>query len=106
MSAEEQRILHQIEHGLRRDDPWFGWHLAMVRVRDLRRRRSARVCLMIEPAFVALAICGAVFGLPALLIIGAGFGVLVPMVALVFLLPPPDPPDGAPPPPLTFGYYW
>lgn len=105
LSAEEHRILQQIEHGLSQDDPWFGWHLAMVRIRDLRHRRGARVCLVIEPAFVALAVLGAVVGSPALLILGAGFGVLVPMVALVCLLPPPELPDGSPPPPLTFGYW-
>lgn len=105
LSVEEQRRLREIEHGLRHDDPWFGWHLAMVRIRDLRHRRSARVCLVIELAFVALAIVGAVFALPTLLILGVGFAVLVPMVALVCWLPPPDPPDRPPPPPMTFGYW-
>lgn len=104
LSVEEQRMLREIEHGLHHDDPWFGWHLAMVRIRDLRRRRSARVCLVIELAFVALAIVGAAFALPTLLILGAGFGALLPMVALAFWLPPPDPPD-RPPPPMTFGYW-
>ena len=103
LSMDEQRILREIEHGLRHDDPWFGWHLTMVRIRDLRHRRSARVCLVMELAFVALTVAGAVCGLPALLILGAGFGVLVPMVALVCWLPPPDTPDRSPLPPLTFG---
>lgn len=52
LSADEQPILRQIEHDLRHDDRWFGWHLAMVRIRDLRPRRSARVCLVIELALV------------------------------------------------------
>lgn len=105
LSVEEQRMLREIEHGLRHDDPWFGWHLCMVRIRALRHRRGARVCLVMELAFVALTVAGAVYGLPGLLILGAGFGVLVPMVALACWLPPPDPPDGSPPPPPTFGFW-
>lgn len=96
LSADEQRILRQIEHDLRHDDRWFGWHLAMVRVRDLRHRRAARVCLVIELALVALTVVGGVFGMPELLVIGAGYGVLLPLVALVFWLSPPEPPDAPP----------
>lgn len=106
LSADEQRILQQIEHDLRHDDRWFGWHLAMVRIRDVRRRRSARVCLVIELAFVAFTVVGGVYALPELLIIGAGLAVLLPMVALVCWLSPPEPPD-APPShwPPTVGYW-
>ncbi|HEX5114622.1 MAG TPA: DUF3040 domain-containing protein [Pseudonocardiaceae bacterium] len=100
---EEERALRQIEHGLRHDDPWFGWYLAMVRIRDLRHRRSARVCLVLELAFVALAVVGVVFDLPTLLILGTAFSVLVPLVALVWWLPPVGPPD-APPTPPTVGW--
>ncbi|NKQ58857.1 DUF3040 domain-containing protein [Amycolatopsis sp. K13G38] len=105
LSTEEERIMRQIERGLRHDDPWLGRHLAMVRMRALSRRRGARVCLVMELAFVVLTVAGAVCGLPALLMLGAGFGVLVPMVALACWLPPPDPPDGSPLPPLMLGWW-
>lgn len=51
LSADERRILRQIEHDLRHDDRWFGWHLGLVRVRDLRRRRGVRVCLVADPGY-------------------------------------------------------
>lgn len=103
LSAEEERVLREIEHGLHHDDPWFGPHLLLVRIRDLRYRRSARVCLVIELALLALVAVGAVFALPELLIIGAGFGMLLPMVAMLIWFVPPDPPDRPPTPPL---WYW
>lgn len=98
LSAEEQRILREIEHGLRQDDPSFGHYLAAAPIRDPRRRRGVRVCLALELVFVALVVVGAVAALPALIIVGAGLGVLVPMVALTCWLPPPDPPE-------LFGYW-
>lgn len=97
LSAKEQRALREIEHGLRHDDRWFGPHLVLVRIRDLRYRRSARVCLVIELAFLALAVIGAVFALPELVMLGAGLGLLLPMVAILIWFPPPDPPDRPPP---------
>lgn len=105
LSTEEQRILRQIEHGLRRDDRRFCWRLTALRLRDLHHRRSARICLVIELAFLALAAAGMVYALPALTILGAGLGVLLPMVALMLWLPPPDFPDGPPTPPPAF-WYW
>lgn len=101
LSADEQRTLHEIEHGLHRDDPWFGPHLAMVQIRHLRYRRSAWVCLAIELAFLAMAAVGAMFTLPELLIIGASFSVLMPTLAMLIWFAPPEPPDRPPTP-----WYW
>ena len=103
LSAEEQRVLREIEHGLHHDDPWFGPHLMLVQIRDLSCRRSARICLAIELALLALVAVGAVFTLPELLIIGIGFGMLLPMAAMVIWFAPPDAPDRPPTPPLG---YW
>ena len=105
LSAEEERVLREIEHGLHHDDPWFGPHLMLVRIRNLRHRRSARICLAIELALLALVAVGAVYNLPILLILGAEFGVLLPLVALACWLPPPQPPDAPPTLPPTL-WYW
>jgi hypothetical protein len=103
LSMQEQRILRQIEHDLHRDDPRFGLHLTIVRMRDLPHRRGARIILVIELALVALAVLGAAYHLAALLILGAGFGTLLPLVALVCWQQPADPPDLPPTPPSIFG---
>jgi Protein of unknown function (DUF3040) len=79
LPVEEQRILRQIELGLHHDDPWFGWHLTMIRIHSLPYRRSARVCLVIELAFVALTVVGAMLQLSTLLMLSAAFGLLFPM---------------------------
>ncbi len=98
LSMREERILRQMERDLHHDDPWFGLHLTMVRVRDLPHRRSVRIGLMVELTLVVLAALGATYRLPALLILGAGFGTLLPLVALVCWHEPPDPPDPPPTP--------
>ncbi|PKV99920.1 Protein of unknown function (DUF3040) [Amycolatopsis echigonensis] len=82
LSTEEQRTLRQIQHDPRRDDPWFGWHLAAMRLRALRRRRGARICLAIELAFLALVAVGIVPTLLVLTTLGAGLNVPLPIVAL------------------------
>lgn len=104
LSTEEQRLLRQIEHGLHHDDPWFGVHLSMVRIRELRSRRGVRVCLLIELTFVALAVVGGILALPALVAIAVSAAVLLPMAAWSYWLAP-SPPADAPPLPPTFGIW-
>ncbi|GLY65573.1 DUF3040 domain-containing protein [Amycolatopsis taiwanensis] len=99
-SVEEQRILQEIERGLRQDDRWFATRLTVRSVVFSLRRRWVLVLIAVELGLIALAVTGAVINQPALIVLGAGIAVVTAMAVVMIRLAVTDPPDasGDPPP--------
>lgn len=83
LSAEEQRILDEIERGLRRDDRWFAPHLRWVRVREALGDRRALCWAGVQAGLALAAIAGVITGQPVLLLPAIVLGLPLLAVALV-----------------------
>lgn len=99
-SVEEQRILREIEQGLREDDRWFATRLTVRRVVFSLRRPWVLALIAAELGLIAMAVIGAVINQPALIVLGAGIAVVTAMAVVMIRLAMADPPDasGDPPP--------
>lgn len=99
-SLDEERILQEIERGLRQDDRWFATRLTMRSAAFSLRRRWVLTLIAVELGLVAIAVVGALVNQPALIVLGAGIAVVTAMATIMVRLAVTDPPDtsGDPPP--------
>lgn len=101
---EEQRILGEIERGLREDDRWFATRLAVRNVLFSLCRRWVLALIAVELGLAATALTGALVDQPALIVLGAGIAVVAAMAVVMVRLAMTDLPDtsGDPPPPIMW----
>lgn len=99
-SVEEKRILREIERGLREDDRWFATRLTVRSAVFSLCRRWVLALLGAELALAGVAVTGLLINQPALIVLGAGIGVVTAMAVVMIRLAMTDPPDasGDPPP--------
>lgn len=103
-SVEEQRILREIEQGLREDDRWFATRLTVRRVLFSVCRPWVLALIAAELGLIAMAVIGAVINQPALIVLGAGIAVVTAMAVVMIRLAMTDPPEasGDQPPPIMW----
>lgn len=99
-SVEEQRILREIEQGLREDDRWFATRLTVRSAVFSLRQRWVLALIAAELGLIGMAVLGAVINQPVLIVLGAGIAVVTAMAVVMIRLAMADPPDasGDPPP--------